>query len=380
MSTDVSASDAIRTFRIDVPQADLDDLAARLERTRLPQPAPGDDWHYGVPNAYLREVVEQWRHAFDWREVESRINTYDQFLTEIDGQTIHFLHVRSAEKDATPLLLAHTYPGSVIDFLDMIDPLVDPVSHGGRAEDAFDVVVPSMPGFGYSLPVVDRGWTMARVAAAYDVLMRRLGYEAYGVHGSDGGAMVSRELGLMQPAGFLGLHVLQLFSFPSGDPAEMEGFGPKEFAALEHMQWFQSMGGYNAMNGSRPQTVAVGVSDSPVGQLAWNELFMSFGNGTSLVTTEQILAEVTFEWLTNTSASVGRYHFEEARRDAEPQVNHARTGVSVFADDFQTLRAFADRDNSNIVQFTEHPEGGHYAMLERPQVVVDDLRTFFATA
>ena len=259
----------------------------------------------------------------------------------------------------------------------MIGPLTDPVAHGGRAEDAFHVVIPSMPGFGYSVPVIERGWTMARVAAAYDVLMRRLGYDAYGIHGSDGGAMVARELGLIEPDGFLGLHVLQLFSFPSGDPAEMADFGPKEFAALDHMQWFQSVGGYNAINASRPQTVAVGLSDSPVGQLAWNELFMSFGNGTSLVTTDQILAEVTFEWLTNTSASVGRYHYEEAHSSAQPRVNHSRTGVSVFADDFQTIRSLAERDNDRIEQFVEHPEGGHYAMLERPTEVVADLRTFF---
>lgn len=371
-------STSIRPFRIEVPQADLD-VDARLARTRLPAAAPGDDWTYGVPNSYLAEVVEHWRDGFDWREVEARLNAYDQFVTEIDGQTIHFLHVRSAEKDATPLLLAHSYPGSVVDFLDMIDPLVDPVAHGGRAEDAFDVVVPSMPGFGFSIPVVDRGWTMARVAGAYDTLMRRLGYESYGSHGSDGGAMVSRELGLREPEGFLGMHVLQLFSFPTGAPGEMDGFGPKEFAALEHLQWFQSVGGYNAINASRPQTVAVGVSDSPVGQLAWNELFQSFGNGTSLLTTDQILAEVTLEWLTNTSATAGRYHYEEARRDVEPQVNHARTGVAVFADDFKTIRAFADRDNDNIVHWSEFAEGGHYAMLEKPQELVADLRTFFAT-
>ena len=171
----------------------------------------------------------------------------------------------------------------------MIGPLTDPVAHGGKAEDAFSVVVPSIPGFGFSTPLVDRGWTMARVARTFDTLMRRLGYDSYGSHGSDGGAMVSRELGLLNPKGFLGLHVLQLFSFPSGDPAEFEKLSPKDYAGLEHMQWFQSVGGYNAINASRPQTVAVGIADSPVGQLAWSELFNSFGNGTSLVTREQIV-------------------------------------------------------------------------------------------
>ncbi|HET6297932.1 MAG TPA: epoxide hydrolase, partial [Kribbella sp.] len=243
----------IRSFKVDVAQADLDDLLARLANTRLPEAAPGDNWELGTPNHYLREMVDLWQNGFDWRKQEARINQFPQYLTEIDGQDIHFIHVPSVEADATPLLLIHTYPGSVVDFLDMIGPLTDPVAHGGKAEDAFSVVVPSIPGFGFGSPLAERGWTMARVARAFDTLMRRLGYDSYGTHGSDGGALISRELGLLNPPGFLGLHVLQLFSFPSGDPAEFEKLEPKDYAALEHMQWFQSVGGYNAINASRPQ-------------------------------------------------------------------------------------------------------------------------------
>ena len=379
MTTQRSTSSDIRPFVIDIPQSDLDDLDNRLARTRYPAAAPGDDWTYGVPNHYLQEMVAQWRGEFDWRAQEARMNEFPHYLTDVDGQTIHFIHVPSAEADATPILLLHTYPGSFVDFLDMIGPLTDPVAHGGQAEDAFSVVVPSMPGFAFSTPVTDGGWTMARVARTYDTLMRRLGYDSYGAHGSDGGAMVARELGLMQPEGFLGLHVLQLFSFPSGDPAEFEKLEPKDYAALEHMEWFQSVGGYNAINASRPQTIAAGISDSPVGQLAWNELFMSFGNGTSLVTREQILTEVSLEWFTNTSASVGRYHYEEARSGAEPAVNHAPTGVAVFADDFKSIRTFADRDNSNVVHWTEHETGGHYPSLERPDVFSADIREFIGS-
>ncbi|MFW0789838.1 epoxide hydrolase family protein [Gordonia sp. CPCC 205333] len=283
---------AITPFTVAIDQADLDDLNSRLAHTRLPQPAPGDDWDYGTPNQYLSEMVELWRNGFDWRAVEATMNSFDHFRTEIDGQTVHFLHIQSPVADATPLLLVHSYPGSFADFLDMIGPLTDPEAHGGNASDAFSVVIPSIPGFGFSTPLADRGWTMRRVAQTFDTLMRRLGYQSYGVHGSDAGAMIARELGLISPPGFLGLHVLQLFSFPSGDPAEFAEFGPDEYAALEHMQWFQSVGGYNAINSSRPQTVAVGIADSPVGQLAWNELFNSFGNGTSLVTREQILMQV----------------------------------------------------------------------------------------
>lgn len=367
----------LRPFTVAVPDAELADLHERLARTRLPQPAPVDDWEAGTPNHYLREAVEAWL-AFDWRAAEARINAVPNFTTEIEGQTIHFLHVRSPHPEATPLLLAHSYPGSAVDFLGMIDALVDPVAHGGRAEDAFHLVIPDAPGFGFSQPLASAGWTNARVARAYDALMRGLGYERYGVHGSDHGAMVARELGLLNPEGFLGLHVLQLFSFPSGDPAEFERLEPADYAALEHMQWFQSVGGYNTMNASRPQTIAVGLSDSPVGLLAYSELFNSFGNGTSLVPLEAILLEVSVNWFQNAASGMSRSYLENARAEADPRPNAAPTGVAVFADDFQTVRVFAERDNTNIVHWSRFEEGGHFAALERPEVLAGDLRTFFA--
>ncbi|MGN7862006.1 epoxide hydrolase family protein [Microbacterium sp. 22303] len=372
-----TASLALRPFTVSVTDAEVADLQDRLARTRLPQPAPSDDWTTGTPNGYLREALAAWR-AFDWRAAEARINAFPHFVAEIDGQDIHFIHVRSSHEGATPLLLAHTYPGSSVDYLDVIDRLVDPVAYGGRAEDAFDVVVPDAPGYGFSQPVTDAGWTMARVARAYDQLMRGLGYENYGVHGSDNGAMVARELGLLNPEGFLGLHVLQLFSFPSGDPSEFERLEPADYAGLEHMQWFQSVGGYNTMNASRPQTVAVGLSDSPIGLLAYSELFNSFGNGTSLVPLEKILLEVSVNWFANAAAGMSRSYFENAQAQAEPQVNHARTGVAVFKDDFQTIRVFAERDNDNIVHWSRFDEGGHFAALERPDLLAGDVRAFFA--
>lgn len=370
----------IQPFRIEVPQVDLDDLHARLENTRLPRPAPADDWSTGTPNSYLREALERWRHEFDWRQTEARINAVPHFLTEIDGQTLHFLHVRSRHPDATPLLLAHTYPGSAIDYLDLIGPLTDPTAHGGTADEAFDVVIPDAPGFGWSNPVSEPGWSSACIADAYDTLMRRLGYERYGVHGSDQGAIIARRLGLKNPDGFLGLHVLQLFSFPSGDPAEFDRLEPQDYAALEFMEWFQSVGGYNAMNTSRPQTIAACLSDSPIGLLAYSELFASFGNGTSLVPLDTILAEVSVAWLTNSAAGMCRSYFDDARAEDEPQVNAAPTGVAIFADDFITIRAFAERDNSDIVHWTRYERGGHFAALEVPDELATDIRAFFATA
>ena len=383
-STDTTAttateatSEAIRPFRVEIPQDALDDLKRRLDTTRYAAPAPTDDWSYGTPVSYLRGMVERWRD-FDWRAVEERANAYPHFLTDIDGQTVHFIHVRSRHEEATPVVLAHSYPGSFLDFLDMIEPLTDPEAHGGKAEDAFHVVIPSMPGFGFSTPVNGGGWTMARVARTWDTLMRRLGYDSYGAHGSDGGAMVSRELAVIDPDGFLGAHVLQLFSFPSGDPAEFANLTEKDQAALEFLGWFQSVGGYNQMNGTRPQTIAAALSDSPVGQLAYNELFENFGNGTSQVTPDQVLAQVSLYWLTNTSATAVRFHYEEAHAGTEPVVSNGRTGVAVFAHDFQTIRPFAERDNANIVHWNEYDEGGHYASLEVPGLVVDDLRLFFS--
>ena len=367
----------IAPYTIHIDQAALDDLQRRLASTRFPAPAPEDSWDYGTPVSYLKRMVEAWQQ-FDWRAQEARMNAVPNFVTEIDGQPIHFVHVRSAEPQATPLLLLHTYPGSFAEFLDVIGPLTDPVAHGGRAEDAFHVVVPSMPGFGFSTPLVGADWTMARVARTYDTLMRALGYESYGTHGSDGGAMISRELAVLDPPGFLGAHVLQLFSFPSGAEGEFDSFGPKEYAALEFLGWFQSVGGYNTMNGTRPQTIAAALSDSPVGQLAYNELFENFGNGTSLVSVDQVLTQVSLYWLTNTSATAVRYHYAEGHAGTEPVVSKGRIGVAVFAHDFQTIRPLAERDNAQIVHWSEFDRGGHYAVLEAPDLIVGDLRTFFA--
>lgn len=375
-NTNVTLS--LRPHQVRVPQADLDDLQGRLKRTRYSAPTPGDDsWDLGTPTDYLTTMVEHWATNFDWREVEDLANVHPQFLTEINGQTIHFLHIRSPHQDATALLLTHTYPGSFLDFLDLIEPLTNPTEHGGIAGDAFHLVIPSLPGTGFSTPLVDGDWTMAKVADTWDTLMRGLGYNSYGAHGSDTGAMVSRELAIANPTGFLGAHVLQLFSFPSGDPAEFEDMTPDDYAALEFAGWFQSVNGFAQMNAARPQTIAAALSDSPVGQLAYNELFENFGNGTGALTRDQVLAQVSLCWLTNTSAGAGRYYYTE--KAVEPRINPNPIGVTVFADDFQSIRPFAHRDNTNIVSWTTQPQGGHYAAIEVPNALASELRAFYTT-
>jgi epoxide hydrolase len=365
----------VHPFKVDIAQDLVDDMQDRLARTRYATEAPGDDWNYGTPVSYLREMVEYWRTEFDWRAAEARMNELPQYITDIDGQTVHFVHIRSAVKDATPLLLVHAFPGSFFDFIDAIEALVDPEAHGGRKEDAFHVVVPCVPGFGFSTPLADGRWTIARAAGVLDKLMRGLGYESYGSHGSDLGAMISRELAAAATPGFLGAHVLQLFSFPSGDPTEFAAMTPADYESLEFAGWYQTVDGYAQMNAKRPQTIAAALSDSPVGQLAYSELLAAFGNGTSLVSRDQVLTQVSLYWLTNTSGtSVRMYHDD---RDAEPKVNNGEIGVTVFASDFRSMRPFAERDNTQIVSWTEQPSGGHYASLEVPDQLVQEIRAFF---
>ncbi|MFJ5546571.1 epoxide hydrolase family protein [Streptomyces sp. NPDC093225] len=367
----------MRPFRIDVPQDALDDLRERLARTRWPDAAPDEGWAYGVPLDHVRQLAEYWGREYDWRAHEARLNAFPQFTTEIDGADVHFLHVRSPEPDALPLVLTHGWPGSFAEFVDMIGPLADPRAHGGDPADAFHVVVPSIPGYTFSGPTRDRGWSSRRVAAAWDTLMRRLGYEQYGAHGGDAGALVGRQLGLLNPKGLVGTHVLQLFSFPSGDPAEMAGLTEDDMARLAVLANFQDKAGFSAIQSTRPQTLAYALTDSPAGQLAWNELIMGMGEGNGL-TADQILTHVTLYWLTATAGSAARQYYEDAHdAGALEGPNTAPTGVAVFAGDFLSIRPFAERDNTNIVHWAEYDRGGHFAAMEVPDVLTEDIRTFF---
>jgi len=270
----------IRPFRIDIPQSDLDDLQARLSRTRFADSLPTDaeqpdlppgaqrpaGWQFGVPTDYVRDLVGYWRDGYDWRVWEARINAHPQFTTTIDGQLVHFLHVRSPEPDALPLILTHGWPGSIVEYLNVIGPLTDPRAHGADPSQAFDVVIPSLPGYGFSGPTTEPGWHNGRIAAAWVELMHRLGYTRYGAVGNDAGSMISPEVGRLDPHGVVGVHVTQVFSFPSGDPAEFAGLSEEEQAGLGVLNWFwANLGAFNQLQSQQPATLSHAIVDSRPG-------------------------------------------------------------------------------------------------------------------
>jgi epoxide hydrolase len=378
--TDVTTAEEIRPFRIDVSDADLEDLRDRLARTRWPDELPGVGWSYGVSRDFVNVMTEFWRTSFDWRKQEALLNEFPQFTTTIDGTNVHFLHVRSPEPNAMPLILTHGWPGSVAEFLDVIGPLTDPVSHGGDAAEAFDLVVPSIPGYGFSGPTNDTGWDSARVANAWDTLMKRLGYERYGAHGGDAGALITRELGILKPEGLVGVHLLQIFAFPSGDPEEMAKMDDYEKEGMKNLENFEASSGYLKIQQTRPQTLAYGLTDSPAGQLAWNtELFAGFGGeNAGNVDRDRFLTHVSIFWFTATAGSSAREYYEDAKTGAgyREVPNETPTGVSVFPYDFRSVRVFAERSN-NIVHWSQFDRGGHFAASDAPDLLVEDLRTFF---
>jgi epoxide hydrolase len=371
----------VRPFQVAVPQAALDDLAARLDRTIWPDELPGAGDAYGVPTARVAELTRYWRESFDWRALEARLNQYPQFTTEIDGATIHFLHVRSSREDATPVLLTHGWPGSVVEYLDVIGPLAEPESDD---EPAFHVVVPSLPGFGFSGPTTNAGWTTTRTARALVGLMHRLGYDRYGAIGNDAGSMISPEVGRADAEHVIGVHVTQLFSFPSGDAAEFADLSAEDQAGLGRLQWFMdNKFSFNQVHSQQPQTLAFALADSPVGLLAWNAQL--FPNG---IDPEFVIANVAVYWFTGTAGSAIRFYYEDARAGAaSTEPTTTPTGLAMFAGDFQSIRPFADRDHANIVSWhsydpareaTLNDAAGHYAAHEAADVLVGDIREFFA--
>jgi epoxide hydrolase len=375
-------TEQIRPYRIDIPQAALDDLDDRLRRTLWPNELPGVGDAYGLSTKRVRKLAEYWLDSFDWRKLEARLNSYPQFVTEIEGEDIHFLHVRSSRADAMPVVLTHGWPGSIVEYLDVIVPLTEP---DDAATPAFHVVLPSLPGYGFSGPTRSAGWNTHRMARAWAELMGRLGYERYGAIGNDAGSMISPEIGRYDPEHVIGVHVTQLFSFPSGDPAEMEGLSETDMAALQHLQWFyDTKFSFNTLHSQQPQTLAFALADSPVGLLAWNAQLMD-----ETLDPDFILANVATYWLTGTSGSSIRLYYEDAHAEERPGgPTTAPTALAMSAGDFQSIRRFAERDHSNIVSWNSYGHadsstdagdvGGHYAAHQTPDVLVADIRQFFA--
>jgi pimeloyl-ACP methyl ester carboxylesterase len=374
-------------FRISFPQRDLDDLNARLDRTRWPDQLPGVGWSYGIPLDRLRDLAHYWRHEYDWRAAEAGLNQWPQFTTVIDGATVHFAHIRSPEPGATPLLMVHGWPGSIVEFTEVAGPLSDPRAHGGDPADAFHLVLASIPGFGLSGPTREPGWEAGRMAAALAELMRILGYERYGTQGGDWGSAITREIGRTHPGNVIGVHLnLVVGAAATTEPtaAELAALTPAErertWASFRRSrEWARDRQGYADIQSTRPQTLAYALTDSPVGLLAWiAEKFHEWSDGG--VDRDLLLTNVTLYWLTGTPNSAARVYYERAHSphgDPALEPSTAPTAVAVFPrDNFIPLRHIAERTNA-IVRWTEFDRGGHFAAMEEPAALVADIRAFF---
>jgi microsomal epoxide hydrolase len=377
----------IRPFTIRVPDAVLVDLKTRLKSPRVPESLNGDGWTYGTDTTYLKQLVAYWRERFDWRAQERSLNRFEQFTTNIDGLTLHFIHRRSKQPNALPLLITHGWPGSFVEFAKVIDPLTDPGAHGGRAEDAFDVVIPSIPGFAFSEKPRGPGYSPARIAALEAKLMARLGYQRYGVQGGDWGSIIGTQVALNDAPHVAGLHLnMCTAAAPPGDPDE--GLSEPEKARLKVRQTFQAEEtGYQQIQGTKPQTIGIALNDSPVGLAAWIvEKFRTWcdcdGNPDTIFTKDELLTNITLYWATETAASSARIYYESRHAPPE-QGGPRRIEVPTACADFPkeiiwSPRRWMER-RYNITRWTEMPRGGHFAAFEQPGLFVDDVRAFFRT-
>ncbi|GAA0962064.1 epoxide hydrolase [Kribbella koreensis] len=374
----------MKPFTIDIPQSALDDLKYRLDHGRLPAPLPGDGWDTGVPVSWLSELVEYWRTEYDWRAAEKQLNSFPQYTTEIDGQLIHFLHVKSPNPDALPLVLTHGWPGSIAEFLDIIGPLTDPEAHGGDAADAFHLVIPSLPGFGFSGPVHESGWTRAGIGRAWAKLMAELGYERYGVQGGDIGGAVSPEVARSAPEHVVGVHTNGGPNLPPMQMSaeELATLTPLEQDRMARIQAFQREEfGYIQIQMTRPQTIGYGLVDSPVGQLAWiMDKFREWTHPRSalpdtIIDRDRLLTNVMIYWLTGTASSAAYVGYAQNSWGEQPVNSGVPTAVLAFAHDV-CIRKYCEPTN-NITRWTDVDRGGHFAALEEPEILVGDVREFF---
>ena len=378
MTTSPAAPAVIRPFHVAIPDQEIDDLKQRLARTRWPDAETVPDWSQGVRLDSARSLVAAWQHEYDWRRFEAALNAYPQFLTTIDGLDIHFLHVRSKDPDALPLLLTHGWPSTIADFLGLVGRLTDPVAFGGDVADSFDVVIPSLPGFGFSGKPTEAGWNASRIARAWAELMRRLGYARWAAHGGDWGAVVTTELGAMQPEGLLGIHLSTPYAFPDPIPGTLT---PEERRAVDGLALYSGpLGGSNHVQGTKPETVGFALADSPAGQAAWiYEKFQSKTDNQGLaedaLSTDAILDTISLNWFTNSAASSARIYWENRTATMAGPKLTLPVAVTVFPRDIPRLpRTWIEEKYSNLIHFGEAERGGHFAALEQPEILVAELR------
>ncbi len=377
--------DAIRPFSVQVPEEILDDLDDRLRRARLPDQIPDTDWSYGTDGAYLAELLDYWRTEFDWRAQEKILNELDQFTTLIDGVDLHFIHQRSSNPDAVPLLLIHGWPGSIFEFMEIIGPLSDPALYGGNRSDAFHLVIPSLPGFGFSGKPSESGWSPERMAAAFADLMERLGYDRYGVQGGDWGGIIGRSLAGNYPDRVIGFHTNFVLGGPPPNTDPWTGVSEEERTLLaDRTEAFSEGSAYQEIQGTKPQSLGVGLNDSPAGLAAWIiEKFHGWSDNDGHVeeafTRDQVLANITLYWVTETITSSARIYYEFRHAQSRSPVSYVSvpTAGAIFPKEiYFTPRAWAEH-GYNIVRWTIMPRGGHFASLEEPELIVNDLRAFF---
>jgi microsomal epoxide hydrolase len=380
-------SEAIERFEIRVSDEELDDLKQRLARTRWPDQMPGTRWDYGTDRAYLQELCEYWSEKFDWRAQEALLNRFDHFRTEIDGQRLHFIHARSEVAGALPLVISHGWPGSVFEFYKIIGPLTDPEAHGASAEDAFHVVCPSLPGYGFSGPTGEPGWDVRRVAEVVAKLMARLDYARYGAQGGDWGAVVSTYLALLDAAHLAGLHLNMVVAGPpAGAEDPMEGVAPDELEGLARMSEFQEHEtGYQRIQGTKPQTLGYGLNDSPAGLAGWIvEKFRSWsdcdGDVERRFSRDELLTNVMIYWVTQTINSSVRLYCETMRSGRfglPPERVEVPTGCAIFPKEIiRPPRRWAEAQ-FDVRRWSVMESGGHFAALEEPEALVAEIRSFF---
>lgn len=375
------ANDAIRPFEISIPQSQLDDLQNRLAHTRLPEAATADGWEQGLPLDYMRALTAYWRDEYDWRRCENALNRYDHFITEIDGLDIHFMHIKSPRSDAKPMIMTHGWPGSILEFMDVIEPLTNPSDNDALA---FHLVLPSLPGYGFSGKPSETGWGAERTAKAWDVLMVRLGYDRYFAQGGDWGSLVTCAIGVQDRGHCSALHVNLVVVGPPSD-AILQSLTPDEMASLAHFGEYQSKGsGYAEIQRTKPQTLGYALADSPVGQMAWIvEKFQGWSdvqadNPEASFSRDRLLDNVMLYWLTNSAASSARFYWESF---ANPNIDpiHIPSGCSIFPQEIMApSRRWAETRFKNLSYWGEAKKGGHFAAMEQPEIFVDEICACFS--